>query len=153
MWLYQVELGHALQKLGKVDAAQAKYARARQLKPDWPETVNAEAWRLATAPGVQERNGLLAVYLASLVCEATNAGDPAYLDTLAAAYAEMGQFKEAQATVRRAMSLVSPAEARPGKVIATSSGSLPGGPGLPSGPVARRLTGTVCDPVAILPTK
>jgi protein O-mannosyl-transferase len=107
-----VELAHALQTLGKGDAARAAYERAFRLDEKWPQATNAEAWRLATDPDAARRNGLLAVHLAAQVCEATGSQNPIYLDTLAAAYAEAGRFADAQATVEKAMTLTSSAERR-----------------------------------------
>jgi tetratricopeptide (TPR) repeat protein len=107
-----VELAHALQMLGKGDAARAAYERALRLDEKWPRATNAEAWRLATDPDAALRNGLLAVHLAAQVCEATGSQNPIYLDTLAAAYAEAGRFADAQATAEKAMTLTSPGERR-----------------------------------------
>jgi protein O-mannosyl-transferase len=107
-----VELAHALQMLGKGDAARAAYERALRLDEKWPQATNAEAWRLATDPDAALRNGLLAVHLAAQVCEATGSQNPIYLDTLAAAYAEAGRFADAQATAEKAMALTSPGERR-----------------------------------------
>jgi spermidine synthase len=43
------------------------------------------------------------VELAERACEATGYGDPALLDTLAAAYAAAGRYADAVATARRAL--------------------------------------------------
>ena len=57
--------------------------------------LNDIAWELATAPNQAKRNGALAVKLAQAAVEATNRVNADYLDTLAAAFAEAGQFDQA----------------------------------------------------------
>jgi hypothetical protein len=56
---------------------------------------NDLAWILCTAPEKSLRNGKRAVQLATQVCQATKFEQPMYIDTLAAAYAEIHQFKYA----------------------------------------------------------
>lgn len=56
---------------------------------------NTLAWLLATCPEQKFRDGTKAVELATKVCELTSWKDPGCLDTLAAAYAETGQFADA----------------------------------------------------------
>lgn len=63
------------------------------------------AWILATAPDDAVRNGAEAVTIAERVCSESKRQDPAALDTLAAAYAEVGRFDEAVATATEAASL------------------------------------------------
>ena len=53
------------------------------------------AWLLATAPDDKVRDGKRAVELAKTACELTEHKNGGYLDTLAAAYAEAGDFKNA----------------------------------------------------------
>ena len=78
------------------------------LAPDHFGVAINLAWLLATCPEPHLRNGTEAVRLAERVCRATEAPHPRALDTLAAAYAEMGRFDEAieQATqaLQRAVS-------------------------------------------------
>ena len=63
------------------------------------------AWLLATTPDPALRNGPEAVALATRAEELAPAGDPIVLDTLAAAYAETGQFVEAVTIANRALDL------------------------------------------------
>ncbi|MBX9792126.1 MAG: tetratricopeptide repeat protein [Pirellulales bacterium] len=70
--------------------------------PDWPLVANSAAWLLATHPSSAVRNGPQAVNLAQMACQQTAFGDPSYLDTLAAAYAEAGKFAEAVAYANKA---------------------------------------------------
>jgi hypothetical protein len=60
----------------------------------------------ARSTGLRMRiDGTEAVKLAERAVKATGAGEPAALDTLAAAYAETGQFAKAIETGRRAVAL------------------------------------------------
>jgi tetratricopeptide (TPR) repeat protein len=56
---------------------------------------NSLAWLWATCPKEEVRDGKKAVEYAKKACELTDWNELYYLDTLAAAYAEMGQFDEA----------------------------------------------------------
>jgi Flp pilus assembly protein TadD len=64
------------------------------------------AWILATSPEAMQRNGHEAVRLAEWACKATAYKSPPLLDTLAAAYAEVGQFDKAVSTTLKAIEIV-----------------------------------------------
>ncbi len=78
------------------------YLAALKLKPEAPEIMNNLAWLLATSHDRQVRDGNRAVQYARRACELTQYGTPAFLGTLAAAYAEAGKFDEAIATAQTA---------------------------------------------------
>jgi tetratricopeptide (TPR) repeat protein len=63
--------------------------------PDSPRMLDELAWLLATYPDSQTRDGAEAVRLAERACVLTERRIPALLDTLAAAYAEAGDFPRA----------------------------------------------------------
>lgn len=62
--------------------------------------MNGLAWILATDPEASFRDGAEAVKLARQACESDDWKTPAYIDTLAAAYAEQEEWDEAMATQR-----------------------------------------------------
>lgn len=69
-----------------------------------PQALNDYAWLLATSSHDRIRNGQQALTLALQAVARQRSA--AYLDTLAAAYAETGKFPQAVATQREALSLV-----------------------------------------------
>ena len=69
------------------------------------EALNNLAWVLATSPKAELRNGAEAVRLAERACELTHYGEPLFIGTLAAAYAEAGRFPEAVTTAEKAEQL------------------------------------------------
>jgi arylsulfatase A-like enzyme len=77
---------------------------------------NALAFALATLPEADLRDGARALELARAAVAASGGASPDYLDTLAAAYGELGRFGEAVAEQRRALALVSGREVPEGFV-------------------------------------
>jgi tetratricopeptide (TPR) repeat protein len=71
------------------------YERAVELKPEVAFPHNGLAWLLATAPDEKVRNGKKALDHAKIACELSDYKNGGYLDTLAAAYAEVGEFDKA----------------------------------------------------------
>ena len=108
-------LGNALLQKGKVDEAIVHYQKALQIKPDNVEVQKNLAWVLATCPQASLRNGNKAVELAQRANQLTGDGNPVFLGTLAAAYAEAGRFPEAVATAQRALQV---AETQPSTALA-----------------------------------
>jgi len=81
-------------------------AEATSRCPDSSDTLNNYAWALATSPDDETRDGALAVETALRASKLHGAPDPAYLDTLAAAYAEAGDFERARRTEAKAIQLL-----------------------------------------------
>jgi serine/threonine-protein kinase len=77
------------------DELVALHSSASADKSTLASLYNGRAWYLATAPEEAARSGPQAVEDATSACELTDWNEPAYLDTLAAAYAESGQFEQA----------------------------------------------------------
>ena len=71
--------------------------------PDSPRMLDELAWLLATYPDSKSRDGNEAVRLAERACALTERRIPALLDTLAAAYAEAGDFPRAISVAEEAL--------------------------------------------------
>lgn len=68
---------------------------ALEVAPEQPDICNSLAWFLATCPDDKYRDGKRAVTLAQRACNATENKNSHFIDTLAAALAEAGEFEEA----------------------------------------------------------
>jgi tetratricopeptide (TPR) repeat protein len=68
--------------------------------------MNKLAWLLATSPHDDVRDGKRSVALATEICELTNYRDAQLVDTLAAGYAEMGDFDSAVKWAEKSLELV-----------------------------------------------
>jgi len=79
--------------------------RALQLNPASASNYNSVAWFLATCPQGDLRDGKRAVQHATKACEMTNWKHGDYVDTLAAAYAEAGEFEQAVRREQEALQL------------------------------------------------
>ena len=66
------------------------------LEPDDSGVLNNLAWLLATSPDDVLRDGKRAIELARKACEGTTWKQPHIISTLAAGYAEAGDFAEAR---------------------------------------------------------
>ncbi len=71
--------------------------------PDSPRMLDEIAWLLATNPNPNARDGKEAVRLAEHACELSERKIAALLDTLAAAYAETGNFQHATSVAEEAL--------------------------------------------------
>jgi tetratricopeptide (TPR) repeat protein len=98
-------LAIALARKGEVREAVAQWEKALAYEPDDPDATNNLAWVLATSPDADIRNGPRAVQLAERAVQITHGTDPVRLRTLAAAYAETGQFLAAVPTANKALEL------------------------------------------------
>jgi tetratricopeptide (TPR) repeat protein len=97
------QLAVALGHLHKTREAMSHYASALLLQPDFPNALDGLAWILATSSSAEYRNGPQAVGMAERACELTSRADAAKLKTLAAAYAEIGDFNKAVANASNAL--------------------------------------------------
>ncbi len=98
----RVQIAQAQSFLGRYPEAVQQYDQALARAPDSPEVLNNLAWLLATCPEAAVRNGPLAVKYARHACELSHFKKTILIGTLAAAYAEAGQFDDAIATARKA---------------------------------------------------
>lgn len=97
-------LGKLLYKRGGRKEGIAHLQKGLESHPEM-SLLNDLAWMLATAPEKNLRNGPLALQLAERVNKECNGTDPVMLDTLAAAYAETGDFGKALESAHRALTL------------------------------------------------
>lgn len=98
-------LGNALRQQGRIDEAEHEYQAALDSDPGLVMAENNLAWLFATAADSHLRDGPKAVQLAEQAVVATNGNDPVMLHTLAAAYAENGEFDKAIAAARDALGI------------------------------------------------
>jgi len=98
-------LGETYALQHRLGEAAAHYAHALDYLPDDVRLLNRLAWILATAPDSRTRDGARARTLAERAVTITRRRDAAALESLAAAYAELGEFEIAAATAYEAMDI------------------------------------------------
>jgi tetratricopeptide (TPR) repeat protein len=98
-------LANAYFRKGRPKEAVAEYEAALALQNSNPQLLNNLAWALATCPVDSVRNGARAVELARQADQLTSNRDPQILSTLAAAWAEAGNFTKAIDAAERAFYL------------------------------------------------
>jgi hypothetical protein len=108
--------GGIRQKKGEYEKALADYNETIRVDPREIMGYNSLAWLLATCPAEGERDGKRAVAMARQACDLAGWKDPYLMDTLAAAYAEAGDFDEAVRWQTKAAAMLS-ADREPGKAV------------------------------------
>lgn len=99
----QIRMAMVWEHMGNGRKAATHYRAALRIEPQSIISLQGLAWILATDPDPTVRNGTEAVHLAlTAVKQGTN---PSVWDTLAAAYAEVGQFSEALSASQKAINL------------------------------------------------
>jgi len=99
-------LGGLLCSTGRYGEALAHLEAAHAANAGDVAVANNLAWLLATCPETAYRDGPRALRLAEWACKATSHKSPPLLDSLAAAYAEVGQFDQAARVTRQAIEIV-----------------------------------------------
>lgn len=100
--------GSAWRNLGEFEKAIADYNDALKLDAKSAQAHNSLAWLWATCPDERYRNGSKSIEHATKACEMTDWKHPDSLGTLAAGYAETGNFIEAVKWQEKASGLYSP---------------------------------------------
>ena len=98
-------LGLALARQGESAEAISEMRIALELQPASLPHQNNLAWMLATAPDLSLRNGREALDLAMKANQETGGNNLSVLHTLAAAYAETGDFARAAETAEQALEI------------------------------------------------
>ena len=94
-WLALRGRADAYLNTGQHAEAIRDYERAIELQPNESSILNNLSWVLSTSPQDSLRDGSKALKLAEMACEVTKYQQGHILSTLAAAYAELGDFDEA----------------------------------------------------------
>lgn len=95
-WMVLRSRGDALLSVGKHGEAIQDYEKAIKIEPSDDGILNNFAWVLATSPKDELRDGKRSLEMATKACEVTKYQRPHILSTLAAAYAETGDFENAR---------------------------------------------------------
>jgi Flp pilus assembly protein TadD len=115
VWLWHAFLGFALHESGNTAKADEHYRQVDRLEPDWRPILNRDAWELATSPDSLNRNGKSALLKARVLNQASSNGEARFLDTLGAAYAEVGDFTRAVESAKAAL-LAASSDPRSGNI-------------------------------------
>jgi tetratricopeptide (TPR) repeat protein len=95
---YAIAIGNranAWRDTGEYGKAIEGYEEALKLDPNYVTRLNSLAWLLATCPEAKYRDGKRAVEVATKLGQLTGWKNPQYDNTMAAAYAEAGNFEKA----------------------------------------------------------
>jgi Flp pilus assembly protein TadD len=102
---YHCDLASALWDDGQFEASRTEYRRAFELFPNWPEAANGAARSLATTTDPARKDGYLAARYAKQACQASGERRPEFFDTLALAYAALGDFDQAADAARKGLAV------------------------------------------------
>lgn len=106
-----VNLGILFDLTNDTPSAVREYRATLEKNPVNTVASNNLAWILATDKKPENRNGAEAVKLAEQACKNLSSKEPMFLATLAAAYAEVGRFKDALRVARQGLQIAKDAKA------------------------------------------
>lgn len=98
-------MGTAYDRLGRTEIAAKHYSEILEKNPQHLPTLNNYAWMLATSRQDSVRNGAQAMVLVEHALELSGGSKLHLLHTLAAAYAETGQYDKAVQTAQQVESM------------------------------------------------
>jgi thiol-disulfide isomerase/thioredoxin len=98
-------LGVRFEEAGKLRECIAEFEAALSVDPGNVEVSNNLAWQLSAGKDKSLRDGPRALQLAQFAAKATGFKHPAVLDTLAAALAQSGRYREALQTAQRGVDI------------------------------------------------
>ncbi|REJ95429.1 MAG: tetratricopeptide repeat protein [Planctomycetota bacterium] len=101
---YHNNRGNTWSNQGDYDQALADYSEAIRLDPKYANVYNGIAWLRPTCSDGRYRDGAEAIRYGEKACDLTGYKEAYPLDTLAAAYAENGQYDKAVETQEKALS-------------------------------------------------
>ena len=107
------DIASVLSKTGDEAGAVQHWQKALEIRPQYLPAQNNLAWALATDPDPALRNGAKAVHLAQQANQLSSGKNLLVLRTLAAAYAEAGQFTNALTVAGQALQLAATEQSLP----------------------------------------
>ena len=99
-------LALALWELQRYAESIDAYREAYRIRPGNPSTARDFAWALAVCPQSDLRDGAQSLQLAKQLNQQTQFNDPRFLDLLAVAQAETGDYRKAVTTLEQALTIV-----------------------------------------------